>query len=149
MVKSIAFDLDGTLANLYAVEDWLLMLKAEDTTPYTLAEPMVQMNVLARLLNSLKREGWAIEIVSWTAKNGTKEYNERVKKAKIKWLKTHLKSVQFDEIHIIEYGTPKSEVAKNPNGILFDDEEQNRIEWKGTAFDVDNIIGVLKEVRAI
>lgn len=149
MVKSIVLDMDGTIANLYAVEGWLPMLRAEDTTPYTLAEPMVQMNVLARLLNSLKREGWTIEIVSWTAKNGTKEYNERVKKAKIEWLKTHLKSVQFDEIHIVEYGTPKSKVAKNPNGILFDDEEPNRIEWKGTAFDVDNIIGVLKEVRAI
>lgn len=149
MVKSIVLDLDGTIANLYAVEGWLSMLRAEDTTPYTLAEPMVKMNVLARLLNSLKRKGWTIEIVSWTAKNGTKEYNERVRKAKIEWLKTHLKSVQFDEIHIVEYGTPKSKVAKNPNGILFDDEEQNRIEWKGTAFDVDNIIEVLKEVRAI
>lgn len=145
-MKSIYFDMDGTIANLYAVLNWLPMLRAEDTTPYTLAKPLIKMNILARLLNALKKDGWTIGVVSWTAKNGTEEYNERVRKAKIKWLKTHLKSVQFDEIVIVPYGTPKSNVVKNPNGILFDDEEQNRKEWKGVAFDVDNIIGVLKGI---
>ena len=30
---TINFDMDGTLANLYGVENWLEMLEAEDTTP--------------------------------------------------------------------------------------------------------------------
>ena len=149
MMKAIYFDMDGTIANLYAVLGWLEMIVAEDTTPYTLAKPMVKMNVLARVLNTLKREGWTIGIVSWTAKNGTKEYNERIAKAKKEWLKTHLKSVEFDEIIIVPYGTPKETVVKNPLGILFDDEEPNRTNWKGIAHDVNNIIEVLKEVRAI
>lgn len=147
--KAIYFDMDGTIANLYAVLGWLPMLRAEETTPYALAEPMVRMNVLARLLNTLKREGWTIGIVSWTAKNGTEEYNKRVAEVKKEWLKTHLKSVEFDEIIIVPYGTPKETVVKNPFGILFDDEEQNRNNWKGKAFDVQNIIEVIKEVRAI
>ena len=146
MMRTIYFDMDGTIANLYAVENWLPMLRAEDTTPYTLAEPMMRMNVLARVLNDLKRKGFKVGIVSWTAKNGTIEYNERVRKAKIKWLKNHLKSVQFDEIHIVEYGTPKHEIVNDKNGILFDDEEPNRVGWTGTAFDVDNIIEVLKGI---
>ena len=146
MMRTIYFDMDGTIANLYAVNGWLPMLKAEDTTPYTLAEPMMRMNVLARLLNGLKRKGFKVGIVSWTAKNGTTEYNERVRKAKIEWLKNHLKSVQFDEIHIVEYGTPKHEIVNDKNGILFDDEEPNRVGWTGTAFDVDNIIEVLKGI---
>lgn len=145
-MRTIYFDMDGTIANLYAVENWLPMLRAEDTTPYTLAEPMMRMNVLARVLNDLKRKGFKVGIVSWTAKNGTIEYNERVRKAKIKWLKNHLKSVQFDEIHIVEYGTPKHEIVNDKNGILFDDEEPNRVGWTGTAFDVDNIIEVLKGI---
>lgn len=145
-MRTIYFDMDGTIANLYAVENWLPMLRAEDTTPYTLAEPMMRMNILARVLNSLKRKGFKVGIVSWTAKNGTTEYNERVRKAKIEWLKNHLKSVQFDEIHIVEYGTPKHEIVNDENGILFDDEEHNRTEWKGTAYDVHNIIEVLKEI---
>ena len=68
----------------------------------------------------------------------------KVTNAKKKWLSTHLKSVKFDEIHIVAYGTPKSSMVQFPNGILFDDENNNRNEWKGTAFDVDNIIEVLK-----
>lgn len=147
--KAIYFDMDGTIANLYAVLGWLRMLRAEETTPYALAEPMVKMNVLARLLNALRRDGWTIGIVSWTAKNGTEEYNERVAEVKKEWLSTHLKSVEFDEIIIVPYGTPKETVVKNPFGILFDDEEQNRNNWKGKAFDVQNIIEVIKEVRAI
>ena len=146
MKRTIYFDMDGTIANLYAVLNWLPMLRAEEVTPYLLAEPMVRMSVLARLLNSLKRKGWTIGIVSWTAKNGTEEYNKRVAKAKMEWLKVHLKSVEFDEVVIVPYGTPKSEVVNNPNGILFDDEEPNRTNWKGTAFDVDNIIEVLKGI---
>lgn len=145
-MRTIYFDMDGTIANLYAVENWLPMLRAEDTTPYTLAEPMVKMNVLARVLNNLKRKGFKVGIVSWTAKNGTTEYNEKVRKAKIEWLKVHLKSVQFDEIHVVEYGTPKHEIVNDKNGILFDDEKPNRDNWTGTAFDVHNIIEVLKGV---
>ena len=146
MTKAIYFDMDGTIANLYGVENWLPMLRNEDTTPYTKAKPMVNMNSLARILNRLQRNGWTIGIVSWTAKNGTIEYNERVRKAKIEWLKTHLKSVHFDEVKVIDYGVPKEIVVDNPMGMLFDDEEQNRTNWIGTAFDVDDIIGVLKGV---
>ena len=146
MTKAIYLDMDGSIADLYGVENWLPMLRNEETTPYTKAKPMVNMNSLARILNRLQRNGWTIGIVSWTAKNGTIEYNERVRKAKIEWLKTHLKSVHFDEVKVIDYGVPKEIVVDNPMGILFDDEEQNRTNWIGTAFDVDDIIGVLKGV---
>ena len=143
---TIYFDMDGTIANLYAVENWLPKLRNEDTSPYTDATPLVRLCTLARLLNKIQRSGHKIGIVSWTAKNSTKEYDEKVIKAKIEWLKTHLKSVQFDEIKIGKYGTPKSTMVDDINGILFDDEEPNRKEWKGKAFDVDNIIEILKEI---
>lgn len=146
MTKAIYFDMDGTIANLYGVENWLPMLRNEDTTPYAKANPMVNMNSLARILNKLHTNGWTLGIVSWTAKSGTDEYNERVRIEKIKWLKTHLTSVKFDEIHIVKYGTPKEEIVSNPMGILFDDEEQNRTNWKGIAYDVNEIIETLKGV---
>ena len=147
MTKAIYFDMDGTIANLYGVNGWLDMIINEDTTPYKEAKPLLRMTLLARVLNILHNNGWTLGIVSWTAKNGTKEYNERVARVKIEWLRKHLKSVEFDEIHIVPYGTPKETVVNNPNGILFDDEEPNRTNWKGTAFDVNEIIKVLKEVR--
>jgi len=143
---TIYFDMDGTIANLYGVENWLDMIVARDETPYRIAEPLVRMSTLARVLNSLIKKGYTIGVVSWLAKNSTAEYDERVTKAKIEWLQKHLKSVEFTEIHIVPYGTPKETVVHNPNGILFDDEEPNRANWKGTAYDVNEIIGILKAI---
>ena len=144
---TIFFDMDGTIANLYRVENWLDYLIAKDETPYREAKPLIRMATLARLLNSIQKNGHKIGIVSWLAKNSTEEYDIKVKNAKLEWLNTHLKSVQFDEIHIVKYGTPKSTFSNNTNDILFDDEEPNRKEWKGKAFDVDNIIEILKGIE--
>jgi hypothetical protein len=52
--------------------------------------------------------------------------------------------VAWDEIHIVAYGTPKQEVVDMPEGILFDDEEKNRKNWTGIAYDVQNILDILK-----
>lgn len=143
---TIYFDMDGTIANLYSVENWLSKLRNEDASPYTDAEPLVRLATLARLLNRLQRNGHRIGIVSWLAKNASESYDIKVTNAKIEWLNNHLKSVHFDEIRIEKYGTPKSTMVDDINGILFDDEEPNRNEWKGTAFDVDNIIEILKGI---
>ena len=143
-MKAIYFDMDGTIANLYAVENWLEDLQNKNTRPYEQAKVMLKMNVLARLLNKLQKQGYIIGIVSWLAKNSTQEYNERVTQAKVDWLYKHLPSVQWNELHIVEYGTPKQTVVQYNKGILFDDEEQNRTNWTGTAYDVNNIIEILK-----
>jgi hydroxymethylpyrimidine pyrophosphatase-like HAD family hydrolase len=34
MTKAIYFDMDGTIANLYGVENWLPKLQAKDETPH-------------------------------------------------------------------------------------------------------------------
>ena len=138
---NIWLDMDGTFVNLYGVENWLPMLIAEDTTPYEVAKPLVAMNVFARRLNTLKRKGYTINIISWTSKNGSADYNARVATAKRAWLARHLPSVEFNCIDIVAYGTPKGE---GRDGILFDDEEPNRTNWNGTAYDVANILETLK-----
>ena len=139
--KVINFDMDGCIADLYGVENWLADLQASNPRPYIVAKPLVNMQVLARMLNNKKRQGFTINVISWLAKNSNPEYDEKVKNAKLNWLKKHLKSVEFDNIFIVKYGTPKQSLAK---GFLFDDEVNNRINWKGIAFDVNNIINDLK-----
>lgn len=150
MTKAIYFDMDGTIANFYGVENWLDYLKAGDPFPYEVAKPLHNMNALARRLNTLKRKGWTIGIVSWLAKNSTAEFDAKVTEAKKRWLKKHLASVAFDEINIVPYGTPKSTVPAVKNGILFDDEENNLTEWEnngGLAFTPDRITATLAWVR--
>ena len=146
MKTTIWFDMDGTIADLYGVDNWLEYLVALDTFPYETAKPLIRLSILARLLNRLQTEGYKVGIISWLSKSGTDEYNKAVTKAKEEWLKKHLASVTFDEIHIVEYGTPKQTFAKTENDILFDDEEKNRNDWTGKAFNVDNIIEILKGI---
>lgn len=138
--------MDGTIANLYGVTNWLEYLINKDETPYLLAEVMVNMNSLARILNRLQRNGIEIGIISWLAKNSNKTYDEKVTAAKMAWLKKHLASVHFDFIEIVSYGTDKNIVCKSENDILFDDESANRENWNGKAYNVDDIINILKSV---
>lgn len=141
--KNIWFDMDGTIADLYGVNDWLTMLINENVTPYTIAKPLINMRVLAKTLNSLIQKGYTINIVSWSSKNGTPTYNEKVTQAKKQWLRKHLKSVQFSKIDIIKYGTPKQ---NGRSGILFDDEKPNRDTWNGVAYNEKDILKTLKEL---
>ena len=146
MTTTIFFDMDGTIADLYGVNNWLDYLLASDTLPYEIAKPLVKLNSLARILNRLQRNGYKIGIISWLSKSGSDEYNSAVAEVKKNWLRKHLASVKFDEIHIVNYGTPKQVFAKTANDILFDDEKPNRDNWTGKAFDVDEIIEILKGI---
>ena len=146
MARTIFFDMDGTIADLYSVDGWLTDLINKDVRPYREAKVMHNMQTLARLLNRLQREGNRIAIISWLAKNSTTEYDERVANTKREWLKNHLSSVHFDEIHIVKYGTAKQTFIHTEADILFDDEEQNRNNWTGEAHNVHNIMEVLKSL---
>ena len=144
MTTTIFFDMDGTIADLYGVENWLDYLIASDALPYEIAKPLIRLNALARVLNRLQKQGYKVGVISWLAKNSNTDYDEKVTRAKKEWLKKHLASVNFDEIHIVKYGTPKQTFAKTENDILFDDEEKNRNDWTGKAFNVNEIIEILK-----
>ena len=141
---TINFDMDGTIADLYGVENWLDYLINENAFPYANAKPLVRLNTLARKLNNLQKNGYDLAIISWLSKCGTEEYNNRVTEVKKAWLEKHLPSVVWDRITIVPYGTPKENFCNNPLDILFDDEEKNRVNWTGRAFDVYNILDTLK-----
>ncbi len=140
----IYLDCDGTWIDLYGVENWLNYLVNENPYPYINAKPMVNLSLLARTIHQLQNAGIQVGIISWLSKNGSPAYNEAVTLAKMNWFHRHLPSVTFDEIHIVKYGTPKSTCASSVDAILFDDEEQNRQEWKGLAYDEKDLIKKLK-----
>lgn len=138
----IWFDMDGTFVDLYGVENWLEKLRNHSEEPYEVAKPLFNMNSFARCLNYLQRKGYKIGIISWLAKEANAEYDEKVTEAKKKWLKKHLKSVRFDYIDIVPYGTPKH---KNRNGFLFDDDFENRKNWGcDCSFDAVDILETLR-----
>ena len=149
MEKIISLDMDGTIVDFYGVEDWLSKIRAHDASPYRDARALVNLSRLARRLNTIQRKGWKIRIVSWGSKDRDKNFLEEVRRAKIEWLARHLKSVQFDEICIVHYGTPKSKVGTLHGGFLFADEKQNREEWTRAgmvAYDATEIFDFLHSI---
>ena len=147
MTITINFDLDGTIVNLYGMDNWLECLRNYDPTPYIVAEPLIRLSALARRLNTLQKKGYEIAVISWLSKESIAEYDEMVAQAKREWLAKHLPSVVWDRITIVPYGTPKESFCGSPLDILFDDEEKNRMNWTGRAFDVDCIFETLATLQ--
>lgn len=146
MKRTIWFDMDGTIANLYSVDNWLPKLRSFDPSPYIEAEVMCNMSLLARYLNKLQTLGYRIGIISWLSKSSNIQYDEAVANAKREWLKVHLNSVTFDLIHITPYGVPKELWMTNTDDILFDDSEEIRNEWDGDAYEPNEIFSVLSSL---
>lgn len=143
---TIYLDLDGTVVNFYGVPNWLECLEAQDSTPYRIAKPLVNLSTLARYLNRLQARGYNIGIISWLSKSGTDKFNAEVAEVKRDWLAKHLPSVQWDEIHIVPYGVPKSNCATCPNAILFDDEQRNLNEWTANTHNMAYNANLLMEI---
>lgn len=148
MTKTLVFDMDGTIANLYGVENWLEMLRAEDPTPYIVAQPMYDMDALKVVLEMLKLQGWTIAVTSWLSMGSTKEYDKLVRQAKREWLERY--DFPFDEIHLVAYGTTKANCTRKNGGyqILVDDNEKVRNGWNlgGTINANENILEKLVDL---
>lgn len=145
MIKKIIFDMDGTIADLYGVNNWLDMLIAKDETPYRVARPFYDSDILNMYFQILREKGFKIEVTSWLAKNSTPDYDKKVIQAKKEWIARQ--GLIFDDIHIVPYGTPKSTVTKADFQILVDDEEKNLKEWKGLTINAKyNIIESLTQI---
>ena len=134
--NEIVFDMDGTIADLYAVENWLPKLRAEDASPYLEAKPMWDMDALASILNNLKASGITITVVTWLSKDSTESYKQAVREAKLKWLAEQ--GFPFDHFHGVQYGATKANSVRKytNNAWLIDDNAQVRKGWHlGEAID--------------
>lgn len=126
MVKMICFDMDGTIANLFDVADWLPKLRAEDPSPYAEAAPMWDMAELRKVLIELKIE---VRIVTWLSKDSSEEYKSEVRQAKREWLDRY--DFPYDHFHGVRYGATKADSVRNllnenETAILIDDNAKIR-----------------------
>lgn len=146
-MNTIYFDMDGTFYDLYGYNGWLENILSENTDCYTKGKLLVEYDSFVNVLMELKEKGYKLGIITWLSKNATKQYQNKVRSAKTRYIKKYFSNI-FDEIHIIQYGKNKSEYCKE-NDILFDDEENNRIAWNnanGISYDVMNIIEILESM---
>ena len=89
--KAIYFDMDGTLADLYGVPNWLPKLRACDPSPYAQAVPMCDLRLMARYLNQLQRKGYTLGVISWLSKEASPIYDEAVRLRKKRWQQARAK----------------------------------------------------------
>ena len=129
MAKAIYFDMDGTVADLYGVPNWLHKLRTCDPTPYIEAKPLCDMKKLAEVCNILINGGYTIGIITWLSKDSTPDYDNAVTMAKTEWAQHHMPFV--NEFHAIPYGVPKHTVVKRYAEMwLVDDNAEVRAEWE-------------------
>lgn len=149
-VKMICFDMDGTIANLYGVQGWLEDLRNENTRPYEQAEPMWNMQELAKVLENLQNQGVEIRVITWLSKDSSEEYKEKTRQAKLEWLAKV--GFPYDKFHGVAYGTTKANTIRKyleqeELAILIDDNAKVRQGWNmGNTINptTENIIDILK-----
>lgn len=129
----ICFDLDGTLADLYNVPDWLSKLRAEDASPYKEAKPLYDMKRLNEICSLLQKAGYEIQVITALAKEASPEYKKAIREAKRAWLDKW--GFVYDHFHGVDYKTNKSKVIyrdlrKGGHALLVDDEERHTKAWK-------------------
>ena len=129
MNKTLVFDMDGTIADLYGVDNWLEDLRAENPRPYINAKPLYTMEDLNTLLKIFKDNGWRIVVTTWLAKDSSKKYDTLVREAKLAWLEEY--HFPYDEIHLVKYGTTKANCTRHLGGfqVLIDDNDKVRNGW--------------------
>lgn len=145
-MNMICFDMDGTIADLYAVENWLDKLRAEDASPYKDARPMWDMMELNEALMLLEKEGWEVRVISWLSKDSTEEYKKAVRKAKEEWLTRY--NFPAQKCHFVQYGATKANSVRKvaDYAILIDDNEKVRKGWSlGDTINptTENIVDIL------
>lgn len=142
--RTIYFDMDGTLADLYGVRPKMVngaqmsvfqRLDHNDARVYGEAQP-IRANV--ELLKSLKRKGYRIGVITAGSRfpPGTPSHiqakmNADTQREKKQWLMRY--GIAVDEFRFVPYGTPKINAASDRKGILIDDEDKVLRTWPGMA----------------
>lgn len=151
-IKMLVFDMDGTIADLYGVENWLPMLQGSNPYPYIIAKPMWDMEILADLLNEFRVQGGIVAVVSWLAMDSTQQYKEMVRLAKREWLMKF--GFPADKIHLVQYGATKANsvrklLQEDETAILFDDSLKVRSGWTlGETVD-PTAVDILEVIRGL
>ena len=128
MKKQVVYlDMDGTIANLYGMNNWLENLINEVEGLFLECEPFITEE---ELLNYFPSEEYELRICSMTPLNATKEYCQVVINEKNQWLDKYFPSITHRVY--MAYGNNKN-LKNTVNHILIDDNETIRNSYKGLA----------------
>lgn len=147
-MKKIYFDMDGTVYDLYGMENWLEMLRNEEKGAFTLGNALVNMDELKEVCLKLIAKGYQIGIITWLPMGASLEYCEVCTAEKRKWAEKNMPYIS--EFYALEYGVPKqyAPARRAAEMWLVDDNKEVREMWvtekQRKAIDAtENIINAL------
>lgn len=128
-MKKIYFDMDGTVYDLYGIDNWLEMLMNEEKGAFLIGNPLVDMNKLENICLWLIKKGYQIGIITWLPMGASLEYCEVCTEEKRKWAEKNMPYIS--EFYALEYGTPKQYApARRASEMwLIDDNREVREMW--------------------
>ena len=137
MAKKITvyLDMDGTIADLYGIANWLDRLHNEDETIFTECAPLITEK---ELLKRFPAEKYEIKILSMTPLGATDEYCENVANQKSAWLDRYFPTLT-KRIYK-KYGHNKN-LKGSASAILVDDSAPIRATFRGTALNPADLWG--------
>jgi hypothetical protein len=131
--RTVYFDMDGTIADLYGVKDVFKRLDNNDASPYREATPIPEY---VNMMKEFKDMGYRVGIITAgsrfppnTPDTVKDKMNADTEAAKVDWLKTQGLWDIVDTFQFVPYGTSKYEVADDKTGILVDDEDKVLNTW--------------------
>lgn len=126
---NVYLDMDGTIANLYGIENWLPRLRNEDSKIFLECAPLITEQ---KLFETFPEEKFEIKILSMTPKGASKEYCKDVQNQKNIWLDKYFPKLK-NRIYRT-YGHNKN-LRNSFHAILVDDSAPIRENWNGLAID--------------
>lgn len=152
MSMKIYFDLDGTVYDLYGVDNWLELLREEISGVYTTGNSLFDTEFY-KVVSCLLAKGVKFGVITWLSMTASPEYEENTRTEKLNWCKEHL---PFIETFVAQsYGTPKQNAIKSrtKNDILIDDNAEVLKVWCNgktrTGYQVTNeknVTQILKDI---
>lgn len=127
----IAFDLDGTLFDLYGKENWLELLRSENPSAFEGDFlPEIAISNLYSIMEKLANIGVIFEVITWLPKFASADYENKCSAVKKRWVKENLPFIT--NTACISYGVPKQKAINRKTGkmYLIDDNEEVGKVWK-------------------
>ena len=130
MSIKVTLDLDGTVYDLYNVENWLEKLRSEVASVFSEGDFIGDYNRFKTVCEKLVAMGVQFEVITWLPMQASPEYERECAEVKREWVKKFIPFVT--EFTAQTYGIPKQNaiIKRAKRMYLLDDNAEVCEMWK-------------------
>lgn len=136
-IKTIWFDMDGTIAELYKVDGWLEMLRVNDWSVYDKCLPRAHFDRINRAIEALSESGWQVGVITWASKGIEWQSDDlsEIAEVKFRWLARFFPALADGKFACLPYGESKAQFLLDMGdagevNYLVDDNKEVREDWR-------------------